>query len=63
MNIDFEKIEKDIVEKFNSTVKQPDDNIGKMVATIGMMSARVATLAIQEYHKLLLEKLAKKDDC
>nr|WP_150959360.1 hypothetical protein [Aneurinibacillus sp. XH2] len=63
MNIDFEKIEKDIVEKFNSTVKQPDDNIGKMVTTIGMMSARVAIMAIQEYHKLLLAELEKKDNC
>lgn len=50
MEIDFAEFEKTIIEKFNSSLNRDvEDKIG-LANTIGMAAARVATLAIKEYH-------------
>lgn len=52
MQIDFEEFEKVIVEKFQKSLKPKSEGYDgpDLSDIIGSMAARVATLAIKEYH-------------
>jgi len=52
VEIDFDELEKLIYEKYEHSFPNPDD-VG-LALTIGKIAAKVATLAIYEYHQRVL---------
>lgn len=49
MDIDFKEFEKHLYEKYKSSLSQSDE----LIEAIGLIAAKVSTIAIQEYHQLL----------
>lgn len=52
MDIDFIAFEKELHERFVSTLNKNESD-RRLSETFGLIAARVSTMAIQEYHKLL----------
>jgi len=53
MDIDFKDLEETVIKRFQETLTNPDSGTAKLVLQHARISARIATMVLQEYHRRL----------
>ncbi|MBH0328798.1 hypothetical protein ABH14_03140 [Brevibacillus brevis] len=53
MDIDFKDIEETVAKRFEEKLTDPDSGSTQLLVQYGKISARIATMVLEEYHRRL----------